>query len=305
MSFRNLLPHAQETVSDWLADDAPTLSAALAYYTVFSLAPLLLICMAIAGFFLGEEAARGQIYTHLNSLIGTEGARAMQDVVQSAGERPQAGWMATLVGGAALLIGASGVFGQLQASLNRIWKVEVAAGHTMKRLIVNRFLSFGFTLAMGFLLLVSLLISTAVAFIVNWVGGLSPELVVLAKMADFVLSLGIITVLFTLIFSVVPDIRISWRSVLGGAFLTALLFTVGKYGLSLYLGTSGVGSTFGAAGSVVVLLLWVYFSSLILFLGAEWTHVRARRLGTPVKPAKGFLFTDAMESSPPSPSSVS
>lgn len=285
-----LFSQISQTISEWLEDDAPTLSAALAYYTVFSMAPLLLICMAIAGFFLGEEAARGQVFAQLSSLIGTDGARAMQDMVQNSGERPHASMIATIVGVVTLLIGASGVFGQLQASLNRIWKVKPLPGGTVRRLIMSRFLSFGFTLAIGFLLLVSLLVSTAVTFVVNWMGGLSPELGVFAKAADILLSLASITFLFALIFKVLPDIHIAWRDVLGGAFLTAALFTVGKFALGWYLGTSGVGSTFGAAGSVVVLLLWVYYSSLILFLGAEWTQVFARRKGAHITPASGSIF---------------
>ena len=290
MSLKMLFSQISQTISEWLEDDAPTLSAALAYYTVFSMAPLLLICMAIAGFFLGEEAARGQVFAQLSSLIGTDGARAMQDMVQNSGERPHASLIATIVGVVTLLIGASGVFGQLQASLNRIWKVKPLPGGTVRRLIMSRFLSFGFTLAIGFLLLVSLLVSTAVTFVVNWMGGLSPELGVFAKVADILLSLASITFLFALIFKVLPDIHIAWRDVLGGAFLTAALFTIGKFALGWYLGTRGVGSTFGAAGSVVVLLLWVYYSSLILFLGAEWTQVFARRKGAHITPATGSIF---------------
>lgn len=276
----------KQTASEWSNDKAPMLGAALSYYTVFSLAPLLVISISIVGFFLGEEAARGQIFDQLRGLLGENTSLAIQEVVQNAGSKPDAGIVASIVGIVTLLFGASGVFGQLQTSLNTIWGVEPKPGHAIKSLIKDRFLSFGLVLAIGFLLLVSLLLTTAIAFVANWVGGMSSATATLAQTLNFVLSFGIITVLFALIFKFLPDAKIAWRDVWLGAAITSVLFSIGKLGLGLYLGVSSVSSTFGAAGSLVVLLLWVYYSAQILFFGAEFTQVWANRFGSRVVPTE-------------------
>jgi membrane protein len=280
-----MLPLLKQTASEWMEDDAPSLGAALAYYTVFSLAPLMTIAIAIAGFFFGKEAAQGQIFDELRVLLGEEGGKAIEEMVQSASAQPTVGVVATVISVIILLFGASGVFGQLQASLNRIWGVKPKPGRGVLGMIQDRLLSFGFTLVVGFLLLVSLLLTAGIALVADLAGGLMPASETLAQLLNFVLSLAIITLLFAMIFKFLPDAKIAWRDVWIGAFLTALLFTVGKFALGLYLGKSSVASSYGAAGSLIVLLLWVYYSSQILFFGAEFTQVYANRFGSCVAPA--------------------
>ena len=275
----------KQTASEWMEDDAPSLGAALAYYTVFSLAPLMTIAIAIAGFFLGKEAAQGQIFDELRGLLGAEGGKAVEEMVQSANAQPTAGVVATIISVIMLLFGASGVFGQLQASLNAIWGVKAKPGRGVLGIIKDRLLSFGFTLVVGFLLLVSLLLTAGMALMADWIGGLMPGSEALAYILNIVLSLSMITLLFATIFKFLPDAKIAWHDVWIGAFLTALLFTIGKFALGIYLGKSGVASSYGAAGSLIVLLLWVYYSSQILFFGAEFTQVYANRFGSRVAPA--------------------
>ena len=265
-------------------DQAPTLGAALAYYTVFSLAPLLVIAIAIAGLVFGHEAAQGQIFDQLRGLLGEASAKAMQDMVQNANAKPATGAVATLIGVVTLLFGASGVFGQLQTSLNAIWDVEPKPGRGILGIIQDRILSFGFILVVGFLLLVSLLLTAAIALVAQWFGGMVPGMETLVQILNFILSLSVITLLFAMIFKFLPDAKIAWHDVWIGAFITALLFTVGKFALGLYLGKSGVGSSYGTAGSLIVLLLWVYYSSQILFFGAEFTQVYANQFGSRVAP---------------------
>jgi membrane protein len=275
----------KQTASEWMEDDAPTLGAALAYYTVFSLAPLMTIAIAIAGFFFGKEAAQGQIFDELRGLLGEEGGKAVEEMVQSANAQPTAGVVATIISVIMLLFGASGVFGQLQASLNAIWGVKAKPGRGVLGMIKDRLLSFGFILVVGFLLLVSLLLTAGMALMADWMGGLMPGSEALAYILNIVLSLSMITLLFATIFKFLPDAKIAWHDVWIGAFLTALLFTIGKFALGIYLGKSGVASSYGAAGSLIVLLLWVYYSSQILFFGAEFTQVYANRFGSRVAPA--------------------
>jgi membrane protein len=285
MNPKEIFALLKKTASDWMEDQAPTLGAALAYYTVFSLAPLLIIAIAIAGLFFGREAAQGQIFDQLRGLLGEASGTAMQDMVQNANAKPATGVVATLIGVVTLLFGASGVFGQLQTSLNAIWDVQPKPGRGVLGIIQDRILSFGFILVIGFLLLVSLLLTAAIALVGEWFGGIGPGMETFAQILNFVISLGLITVLFAMIFKFLPEAKIAWHDVWIGAFITAMLFTVGKLALGLYIGKSGVGTSYGAAGSLIVLLLWVYYSSQILFFGAEFTQVYANRFGSHVTPA--------------------
>ena len=274
----------RKAASAWMEDQAPTLGAALAYYTVFSLAPLLIIAISIAGLAFGREAAQGQIFIQLRDLLGDAGGKAIQDMVQNANARPTTGLVATLIGFLTLLFGASGVFGQLQTSLNAIWGVRPKPGRGVLGIVRDRFLSFGFILVVGFLLLVSLFLTTLIAFVGNRFGGMAPGMETLVQILNSVLSVAVITLLFAMIFKFLPDAQIAWRDVWIGALITAALFTAGKFALGLYLGKSGVASSYGAAGSLIVLLLWVYYSAQILFFGAEFTQVYANRFGTRVRP---------------------
>jgi membrane protein len=284
MNSKEIFAILKEAGSDWMEDQAPTLGAALAYYTVFSLAPLLIIAIAIAGLVFGREAAQGQIFDQLRGLLGEASAKSMQDLVENANAKPATGIFATVIGVVTLLFGASGVFGQLQTSLNTIWGVQPKPGRGVLGIIQDRILSFGFILVVGFLLLVSLLLTAAIAVVGEWSGGMTPGMEALVQILNSVLSLAVITLLFAMLFKFLPDAKIAWHDVWIGAFLTAALFTVGKFALGLYLGKSGVGSSYGAAGSLIVLLLWVYYSSQILFFGAEFTQVYANRFGSHVAP---------------------
>lgn len=273
---------------EWLDDKATRLAAALAFYTILSIAPLILIAVAIAGAVFGEEAATGAINDQLRGLIGDAGAEVARTTVEHA-NRPKAGTVATVVGVFTLLFGASGVFGELQGALNAIWNVKPKPDRGIWGTIRDRFLSFGMVLVVGFLLLVSLLVSTALAAAAKYVGGLAPGVPVLMQAVNFLISFVLITALFALIFKYLPDAEIAWRDVWFGAAVTAALFTVGKYLIGLYLGQAGVATPFGAAGSLVAFVVWVYYSGLIVFFGAELTQVTAEHAGRQIKPAENAV----------------
>lgn len=275
----------KETYTQWSAAKPFQLAAALAYYTLFSLAPLLLIAIAVAGVAFGREATEQQILTTFQGFMGPQGAQAIQGLLHSA-STPASGVVATAVGIVTLLIGAGGVVGQLQEALNTIWEVEAESEGGIWGLVRTRFVSFAIVLGVGFLLLVSLLISAALAAIVQVVQGVLPGGEALWHGIEFGVSLGLITLLFALIYKVVPDVNIAWRDVWIGAVMTAALFTVGKFLLGLYLGREGVTSPYGAAGSLVLVLLWVYYSGLIFLFGAAFTKVHAAAHGTDVQPAR-------------------
>lgn len=263
---------------EWSEDKAPRLGAALAYYTVFSLAPLLVIAIAIVGFFLGDEAARGGIQDEISTVMGPQGAEAVQTMIANAGEERGTGILATIFSTALLLFGASGVVVQLKDALNTVWDVPEKQTSGIKNFIKDRFLSFAFVLGVGFLLLVSLILSTILSAAGSWLQGLVP-IPWLLQILNFVVSLAVVTVLFAMIYKFLPDIDLPWKDVWLGAAITALLFAIGKWALGLYLGRSSVESTYGAAGSLVVLLIWVYYSAQIVFFGAEFTQVYSRKYG--------------------------
>jgi membrane protein len=292
VSAPHLGPHLawdliKETAASWKRDYAPSMGAAIAYYTVFSIAPLLLIAIAVAGLAFGVDAARGEVVTQLQGLMGDSAARAIQGMLQSA-NKPGHGVVSTLIGGALLIVGATTVFGELQDALDRIWRAPVRPAGGLWSLLRARLLSFGLILAIGFLILVSLLFSAAMAALGRWIGpGLGWE--VLAQAANFIISFALVSCLFALIYKLMPRVHVAWHDVWIGAVVTAALFTIGKLLIGLYIGKSGVTSAFGAAGSVAVLLLWVDYSAQIFLLGAEFTWVYAHRLGSlkgqPMQPA--------------------
>jgi membrane protein len=276
----------QATFKEWMEDNAPRLSAALAYYSIFSIAPLLVIAIGIAGLVLEEEAVRGQLEQQLKGYVGPEAASGLQSMVQSA-SRPTESSLAAVFGFAMLLLGASGVFGQLKDALNTIWEVKPRPGGGVIRFVRERLLSFGMVLVIGFLLLTSLLLTTAVAALSDYLENVFklPEMV--WGVITFLISFGVVTTLFALIFKMLPDAEVEWRSAWIGALVTAVLFEIGKFFLSYYLGREGATSSYGAAGSIVLLLLWVYYTSCILFFGAEFTQVYARETGHVIRPAEG------------------
>ena len=264
------------SVSSWLDDYAPSMGAALSYYTVFSLAPLLLIVVSVAGLVFGEEAVRGELFAQLQGLMGSDAAKAVQDLLASV-NKPAKGVFATLVGIALLVFGATTVFGELQDALDRIWRAPARAGGGVWALVRARLLSFGMVLGVGFLLIVSLVASAAIAAIGKFS---SPLFGVVAELLNLALSFAIVTVTFAMIYKIIPRVPIGWRDVWVGAAVTALLFAIGKSLIGLYLGRSSFASGFGAAGSLVVLLVWMYYSAQIFLLGAEFTCVYAHTHGS-------------------------
>ena len=307
-SWKTLLRPAQlwallkDTFAAWSHDKVPRHGAALAYYTVLSLVPLLVVIIAMIGLIFGREAAQGYILEQIGSLVGPQSAAAIKEMIQRASE-PSTGIVATLIAGVTLLAGASGVFAQLQDSLNSLWGVEPKEGRGIWGVIRDRFLSVGALLGTGFLLLVSLVLSAAVSAVGKWFGGWLPAPEVGLQALELVISLGVITGLFALIFKVLPDAKVTWSDVWIGALLTALFFTIGKFAIGLYLGKSDVGSAYGAAGSLVILLVWVYYSAQILLFGAEFTQVYANTLGSRIVPSDNAVVADpakAKESGGPS-----
>ncbi len=280
LNFKTGWKLAKQVGNSWLDDYAPSMGAALAYYTMFSLAPLLLIVISVAGLVFGQDAARGEIAAQLRSVMGERGASAVQDLLASV-QQPDEGLAATGVGVLLLLIGATTVFGELQDSLDRIWRVPTR-GQTSGWLVLvrARLLSFGMILAIGFLLTLSLVASAALAAIGRrWdlmLGGWYP----LAVATEAIVAFLLVAVMFALIYKVMPRVRVLWSDVWIGAVFTALLFTIGKSLIGLYVGRSGVTSAFGAAGSLVVVLLWVYYSAQIFLIGAEFTWVYANSYGS-------------------------
>ena len=271
---------AKQAVSSWLDDYAPSMGAALSYYTVFSLAPMLLIVIAVAGLVFGQEAARGALFGQLNGLMGADGATAVEGLLASV-SKPTHGIIATATGLAVLLIGATTVFGELQDALNRIWRVPKAKNTGgIWGLVRTRLLSFGMILGIAFLLMVSLVLSAGVSALGEWWSPFFGGWEVLAKVATFVFGLVVTTIGFGVIYKFMPNADVRWHDVWVGAAVTALLFSLGRFLIGFYIGTSGVASGFGAAGSIVLVFVWVYYSAQIFLLGAEFTWAYATSLGS-------------------------
>lgn len=275
------------TYQGWQEDNASQLSAALAYYTIFSLAPMLVIVIAITGLIWEAKAVRLEILNQVRDLIGPDGADFIANLITSTGS-PAEGIVALVIGILTLLIGALGVFNELHNSLNIIWgiRIEKPKGFlpSIKKLVVDRFLSFTMLLAIGFLLLVSLVVTAGLSAAQETIGNVFPLSEFLLQIVNLAISIGVITILFALIFKYLPDAEIAWRDVWIGAFVTSLLFSLGKTAIGIYLGNSAVASTFGAAGSLILLLLWIYYSAQILFFGAEFTQVYANKYGSKIAP---------------------
>lgn len=264
----------------WNADGAASMGAAIAYYTIFSIAPLLVITMAIAGFFFGAEAAQGQIYAQASSLLGAEGGMALQGLVHSA-SKPTEGFFATIVSLFLMLLGASGVFAELQGAMDRIWQAPVSKNQSgLWYLLRRRIFTFGMLLAIAFLLLISLAVSAFISTIQSIWSPENPAVEVIWQFINFVVSFTIVTGLFALIFKLLPRVSIAWGDVIVGAAMTALLFNIGKFLIGLYIGKTGAVSGFGAAGSVIAMVLWVYYSAQIFLFGAEFTWLYAKNFGS-------------------------
>jgi membrane protein len=280
MTPRQFFSLMKKALAAWSDDYAPSMGAALSYYTLFSITPLLVIVIAIAGFFFGDDAVRGEIFVQLNGLIGAEGARTIEQMLQSV-SRPEEGAIAAAISLAVLVLGATTVLGELQNDLDRIWRAPQAkkTGGVLG-FARSRLLSFVMILTIAFILIVSLVFSAAISLIGKWWGAWFGGWELLAHAIDLAASFGLMTMLFALIYKIVPGVHIRWHDVWVGAAVTALLFAIGKVLIGLYLGRSGVTSGFGAAGSLVLLMVWVYYSAQIFLIGAEFTWVYAHEYGS-------------------------
>ena len=267
------------TFSEWNADNVQRMSAALAYYTIFSLAPLLVISIAIAALVFGEKAAQGEILVQIQGFIGPDIAKAVQTMIQLA-QKPAHGTIAAIFGVGVLLWGASSVFTEMHDAMNTIWDVDLNAQSGIWSLVKTRFLSFGMVLAIGFLLLVSLLLSAAMSGLAKYIEGRLAVPVALFHVLDLVVSGLVITALFSMIFKILPDLKIAWNDVWVGAVLTAILFTAGKFIIGFYIGKSVSASAYGTAASLVIVVMWIYYSALILYFGAEFTHIFSNEFGS-------------------------
>jgi membrane protein len=278
-TFGQISKVLRTAVSDWVSHRCPSKGAALAYYTLFSLAPILVLVIAIAGFFYGRDAAQGQLMGQLKGLMGAKGAEAIQLVLAGAQNKDSGMW-ATIVATVLLIFGATSVFAELKDSLDEIWDVPPPKDASWWDTVRTRLLSFGLVLVLGFLLMVSLVVSAGLAVLENYVGGLWKDATVLLGWVASGISFLVIATLFGVIYKLLPRIKLSWHDVTIGALGTAALFTLGKFAIGLYIGNSGVADSYGAAGSLIALLLWIYYSGQIFFLGAEFARQYAIQLGS-------------------------
>lgn len=274
----------KRALAGWWNDNVPHLGAALSYYTLFSLAPILIVAIAIAGLAFGAEAVRGEIVHQIDGLVGRDGGLAVQAMLRGAA-KPSSSVPATIIGIITFFLGATGAFLELQGALNTIWRVKPKSdGSWYRVLLMQRLISFGLVVGVGFLMLTSLLVSAGLAALDRYMGNTYPALAVLWEALNVIVSLGVITLLFAMVYKVLPDVKLAWGDVWVGGLVTAGLFTIGKSVIGLYLGTSGFSSSYGAAGSVVVLLVWVYYSSQIILLGAEFTREYVAEFGKKPRP---------------------
>jgi membrane protein len=293
MGIQDAWPVLKQTVSEWMEDEVPLLAAALAYYTAFAMAPVLIVVIAVAGLAFDSAHVRAEVLHQMRDLLGAGGADLVRGMLEEAG-RPDRSVLAMVAGVAAILIASSGLFATLNTALDKVWEVEPPKGRGVLGVIKDRFLSFTMVLGIGFLLLVSLVLSAAVAAFGKYADRHLPAAPVLLQAAYFVLGFALTTAMFAMIFKVLPDVKLRWRDVWLGAAVTAALFTVGRWLIGLYLGRGTVASAYGAAGSLAIVLVWVYYSSQVLLLGAEFTQVYTRRRGTVVEPqGKATLRSDA------------
>ncbi|MFM2312983.1 MAG: hypothetical protein RLZZ04_2259 [Cyanobacteriota bacterium] len=285
MNLRKIVRLFRETFKEWQEDNASRIAAALAYYAVFSISPLLVIAIAIAGTFFGQEAAQDQIAQKITDLVGEDGVQPVLMALNNMNQ-PKIRGLASLISIGVLLIGASGFFAQLQDALNTVWKVKPQPGKGIWIFIRKRVASFLMVLAMGFLLILSLVLSAVVAALSKYKVNSLPGSAILWENLDLIISLGLMTFIFGLMFKYVPDAKIVWKDVFVGAVITAVLFLFGKFLLGVYLSKGSLGSAYGAAGSLIVLLAWIYYSAQIILLGAEFTQVYTRMYGSKIRPSK-------------------
>jgi len=290
LNFKKIWEFIKEVFEKWIDDKAPKLGAALSFYTIFSLAPLLIIVISVAGFIFGPNAARGELVWQIEGLIGKEGGEVVQTTLKNTND-PESGIIAIVISFITLVIGSTVVFVELQESLDMIWRVKPKPGRNIfKGLFLDRVQSFTLVVATGFLLLVSLIISAGLSALSNFVNEKFIAIpIYILDIVNLVISLGVIFLLFAMIYKVLPDVDIGWKDVWIGALVTAVLFVLGKYLIGIYIGSSSLSSTYGAAGSLVIFLLWIYYSAQILFLGVEFTYIYTIRFGSGIQPSKKFM----------------
>lgn len=282
----NLWSFIQEIYKEWTADNCFQLAAALSYYTIFSLAPMLIIIITIAGYFFGREAVSGELYHQIKGLVGPDGAKGVQDIVERT-YLEKDGFIATVIGIGTLVSSATLTFTALQNSLNIIWKVQLDPKSGILRVLINRLLSFSMVLGIGFFLMISLVLDAVLAILNNYIVRILDEgSLLVVTIIGFLVANGILLLMFAVIFKFLPDARIKWRHVWQASILTTILFSGGKYLIGYYIGQSNLTSTYGAAASVVITILWINYSSWIFFVGAEYAYVYARRRGEEILPAK-------------------
>jgi membrane protein len=282
--FSKALLIIKEVFIEFSADNIIKYSASLAYYTVFSIAPLLIVITTSFGFLFGKEAMQGRVYEQLNELVGNQAAIQIQDIIKNI-HLSRNSFFATVISLIILLIGATSIFGEIQDSINKIWGLRMKKHKVWWKLILTRLLSFFLILSIGIIMIVTLLLNAAVAAFGKFIGKfISNYSIYFIQITDSILSFVIVAFLFALIFKILPDAKIGWKDVLFGGFFTAIFFTIGKMGISFYVSVSNITSLYGAAGSIIILMVWVYYSSIILYLGAEFTKVYAKLYGENISP---------------------
>lgn len=294
-TIKEILPLFKNSASEFIENNSLRLAAALAFNAIFSIPPLLIIIIRIAGAVFGEEAVSGQLSKQTSEAIGPSAAQEIEVIIQNA-QVSESGGLALWIGIGTLIFASTTFFVTLQKSLNTVWNLKVKPTSGIVRMAKERVFSFGIILSIALLMLLSFVVSAAVAIMSDYISELLPGVGVwVIKLIDFIVSVGIITLLFTLIFKYLPDATIRWKDTLVGAFVTALLFTIGKFLISWYIGNSDPGSAYGAAGSIIVILIWIYYSSLIVFYGAEFTQEYARKFGQRIHPKPHATFVEERE----------
>lgn len=294
-SFKNTFHILKQSFTGFMDDKGLKLSASLSYYTVFSLAPLLLLMISLAGLFFGKEAIQGHVFAEINGLIGNAAAAQIQEMIKSV-ELSGKTTTAVIIGAVTLVIGATTVFGEIQDSINMIWKVKAKPKRGWLKLIKDRLLSSSLIVGLGFLLIVSLMVNGALLALSDMIKSYFPDITVLLfNILNIVISFVVITLLFGVIFKILPDAKIAWKDVRMGAFFTACLFMLGRYLIGIYIETTSTGSAYGAAGSLIIILVWVYYTAAILYFGAEFTRVYADFIGARIEPADYAVYVEEHE----------
>lgn len=282
--LKNIWLFIRQVFTEFFNDDIFKYSASLAYYTVFALAPMLIVIFAVSGIILGKEAMQGEVYSQISGLIGQDAAVQVQDTIKKSAVTGN-NFFATVFSIIILVVAATGVFGEIQDSLNKIWGLKATPKRGWVKMLLNRLLSFSLIISLGFIMMVSLLLNALVSWLSNYLSRYTSEFSeILVRLVDNGLAFVITTLLFALIFKVLPDAKIKWKDVTVGAIFTSVFFTIGKLGIGYYLGSSDMASVYGAAGSVIIIMVWVYYSSIILYLGAEFTKVYAKLYGGKIFP---------------------